>query len=110
MEGESGGTREEKVVPAVCLSATWSPSWHPLLQSLWCWFTMVGKVGFFEDNVLSCCRCINFISYWCAWDWISAVNPYDNPEAAGGSSGSTTGSGRLSNSLETTQQVAEVGF
>ena len=96
--------------PAACLSATCSPSWHPLFQSLWCWFTVVGKELFFEDSVLSCCHCINFISYWCAWDWISTVNPYDNPEAASGSSGSTTGSGRLSNSLETTQQVAEVGF
>lgn len=30
------GHRKQKVAPAACLSATWSPSRDPPFQSLWC--------------------------------------------------------------------------
>lgn len=111
MEGESGGAQEEKAAPAACLSAAWSPSWHPLFQSLRCWFNVVGKESFLKIIKISYCHCsINFISYWCAWDWIGTVNPDNNPEVASGNAGSTSGSERLSNSLETTQQETDVGF
>lgn len=72
VEGESGGTQEEKVAPAACLS---TPAGTPLSRASGVGLLVLVRSNFFEDSVWSCCHRINFITYWHTWNWISIVNP-----------------------------------